>query len=265
MTILDQIVEYKKKEVESCKELIPVKDLENTVSFSRSTFSMKSFLSDPALTGIIAEFKRQSPSKGIINDHSLVEEVTTGYASAGASALSVLTDFNFFGGSNDDIIKARTLNQLPILRKDFTIDEYQITEAKAIGADAILLIAAILSPRECLNFAEKAHDLGLEVLLEIHNSEELKCCNDYVDMVGVNNRDLKTFAVDLNRSAELAALIPGNFLKIAESGITSIEDIRYLKQQGFNGFLIGESFMKYPNPVLAFTTFVEPIKKNFSL
>jgi indole-3-glycerol phosphate synthase len=160
MTILDTIVEYKKKEVASCKELIPLRDLEKNVHFGRNTLKLTQFVLDSDRTGIIAEFKLKSPSKGVINAGVSVEDVTTGYARAGASALSVLTDFNFFGGSNDDLLKARAVNEIPILRKEFIIDEYQIFEAKAIGADAILLIASILAPDECRLLAKRAHELG---------------------------------------------------------------------------------------------------------
>jgi indole-3-glycerol phosphate synthase len=260
MTILDTIVEYKRKEVNSCKELIPVPELEKTVYFERKTFSMKKFILDPDRTGIITEFKRQSPSKGIINSDVTVEEVTTGYAEAGASALSVLTDFNFFGGSNDDLLKARAVNNIPIIRKEFIIDEYQITEAKAIGADAILLIAAILTPHECLQFAQRAHGLSLEVVLEIHTGKELGHCNEFIDIVGVNNRNLKTFEVSLSHSAKLSELIPRDFVKISESGIRSADDIHFLKKYGFHGFLIGENFMKFPDPAMAFSRFIKTLK-----
>jgi indole-3-glycerol phosphate synthase len=259
MTILARIVDYKKKEVQSCKELIPVTVLEQMELFGRETYSLRNSLSNPGSTGIIAEFKRKSPSKGMINGAAKVETVTTGYARAGAAALSVLTDYTFFGGTNDDLIRARTVNRIPILRKDFTIDEYQIIETKAIGADAILLIAAIITPEECRRFAKKAHEFGLEVLLEVHNNDELECSNEFIDIIGVNNRNLKTFEVDLDHSAELAALIPSDFLKISESGIGSADDIIYLKQFGFSGFLIGENFMKHADPVLAFRQFIEPL------
>jgi indole-3-glycerol phosphate synthase len=261
MTILEQIVDHKKIEIQHCKELIPISDLEEMASFSRKAFSLKSSLLNPDKTGIIAEFKRRSPSKGIINSGSSVEEVTTGYARSGASALSVLTDHTYFGGSNDDLITARNRNQIPILRKEFTIDEYQIFEAKAIGADAILLIASILTADQCFRFARLSHDLGLEVLLEIHNSSELDHCNEFIDQVGINNRNLNTFHVDLHHSVSLASQIPNEFIKVSESGISSVEDILILREHGFNGFLIGENFMKYSDPVLAFSKFIEPLNR----
>ena len=260
MSILDAIVEHKKKEVASCKELIPVEVLRNMPLFNRQTINFKESLLSGDNTGIIAEFKRQSPSKGIINDKADVKEVSGGYAAHGASAISVLTDFNFFGGSVDDLQKARSVTSIPILRKEFIIDPYQIYEAKAIGADLILLIAAILEQEEAESMASLAHELGLQVLMEIHGEEELDLITDHVDVVGVNNRNLKTFEVSLEHSAELAARIPDRYLKISESGISSPADIRYLKQHGFRGFLIGENFMKTSDPVMAFKNFVHELK-----
>jgi indole-3-glycerol phosphate synthase len=259
MTILDTIVEHKKKEIASCKGLISVGELEKAAHFKRNTLSMKDFLLDPQRTGIIAEFKRKSPSKGIINSVSTVADVTSGYAQQGASALSVLTDFLFFGGSADDLLKAREVSSIPILRKEFIIDDYQIFEAKALGADAILLIAAILSPDECKTLAGKAHVLGLQVLLEIHDETELDRLNENIDLIGVNNRNLSTFEVDLSNSTRLVNRIPHGIMKISESGISTAEDILYLKQQGFTGFLIGENFMKTHDPVEAFSKFVNSL------
>jgi indole-3-glycerol phosphate synthase len=229
MSILDTIVEYKKKEIESCKELITIKELENAPYYERKTLRFRDYLLNPKLTGIIAEYKRQSPSKGIINSSSSVTEVTKGYAKYGASAISVLTDFNFFGGSADDLLKARAANNIPILRKEFILDEYQIIEAKALGADIILLIASILTPDVCKNLAQVALSLGLQVLLEIHDETELDRINEYVDFVGVNNRNLNTFELDLKISASLAKLLPVGMLKISESGISTAEDILFLK------------------------------------
>lgn len=256
MTILDEIIEYKKKEVESCKELFPVSTLEENPLFSRQAYSLKSSVLNPLKTGIIAEFKRKSPSKGVINDKVFVDDVTQGYAAAGASGLSVLTDFNFFGGSIDDLMIARQMNQIPILRKEFIIDEYQIIEAKAYGADAILLIAAVLSSKEIETLYKCANNIGLEVLLEIHDQEELKKINGNADLVGINNRNLKTFEVNLDHSIKLAKELPAGMPKIAESGISSPETIKRLKKEGFEGFLIGENFMKTSNPGLAFNNFV---------
>ena len=255
MSILDTIVEYKKKEVESCKELIPVDNLKRYPFFNRKTYSLKESLIDSSKTGIIAEFKRKSPSKGIINDKADVGTVTQGYTNNGASAVSVLTDFNFFGGSIDDLQKAREFNEVPILRKEFIIDKYQIYEAKAHGADVILLIADILDKHEIRLFTELAHDIGLQVLLELHNEKELNSINENLDVVGVNNRDLKTFKVNLEHSVHLGSKIPDEFVKISESGISTINDILYLRDQGFHGFLIGENFMKTTDPVQAFDNF----------
>ncbi len=260
MSILSTIVDHKKKEVESSKELIPISGLEKMYYYERVPLSFKDFLVSQHKTGIIAEFKRKSPSKGIINNSSRVEDVTSGYAANGASALSVLTDFIFFGGSVDDLQRARAVNDIPILRKDFIIDEYQIHEAKAIGADAILLIASILTKSKAISLAKKAHELRLQVLMEIHEEEELELINEYLDIIGINNRNLKTFEVDLKHSVKLAKKIPNEFIKISESGISSIRDIEYLKNHGFSGFLIGENFMKNDDPVSSFASFVDELR-----
>ncbi len=260
MNILDKIVARKKEEVASAKAITSIKALEFFPAFKRETYSLKSFLTDPNKSGIIAEFKRKSPSKGIINDKVTVEEVTTGYAKAGASALSVLTDHDFFMGHEDDVIAARKVNDIPILRKDFMVDEYQIVEAKAIGADIVLLIAACLTPEEILIFAKLAKSLGLSTLLEVHNREELdRSLNPYLDVVGVNNRNLKDFSVSIETSISLSEVIPSDFLKISESAISDTETIKLLKSHGFNGFLIGENFMRTANPGLAMQEFVKGI------
>lgn len=259
MNILEKIVEYKKKEVATAQHLIPKYELMQMKYYSRKTLPLTDFIKAKDRSGIIAEFKRKSPSKGIINDSSPVEQVTSGYNRYGASALSILTDFNFFGGSVDDLMKVRELNALPILRKEFIIDEYQIYEAKAIGADAILLIAAILSPDETKNLAKRAREMNLQVLLEIHDEDELNRINDDVNVVGVNNRNLKNFVVDLQHSIQLAKKIPSGFVKISESGISSPEDIIFLREHGFEGFLIGENFMKTTTPDEAFHEFVEQL------
>ena len=226
--------------------------------FKRPTFSLKQFLLDETKTGIIAEFKRQSPSKGVINSTADVVEVTAAYTAHGASCLSVLTDEHFFGGFEQDLRKAR-VNNIPILRKDFIIDEYQIVEARAMGADVILLIAACLTPQRVKELAVFAKNIQLEVLLEIHTEDELQHICDETELVGVNNRDLKTFIVDINRSIELSKKIPANKIKIAESGINDVETIRIFRKAGFNGFLIGENFMKQPNPMNAFAIFVQQL------
>lgn len=259
MNILDKIIEFKKEEVARNKKLVPFEQLKEQEYFNRKTFSLKQFLQDETKTGIIAEFKRRSPSKGIINSSADVLEVTTAYTNFGASGLSVLTDMEFFGGDADDLYKAR-VNNIPILRKDFIIDEYQLLEAKAMGADVILLIAACLTPENVQELAFFAKLIGLEVLLEIHTEAELLHICDEVDLVGVNNRDLKTFTVDINRSVELGKQIPADKIKIAESGINNIETICIFKNAGFKGFLMGEYFMKQPNPTIAFAHFVKQLK-----
>ena len=260
MNILDKIVARKKEELTSAKAKTSVKELEQSLYFNRETFSLKDFLLDPSKTGIIAEFKRKSPSKGIINDGVTVEEVTTGYTSAGASALSVLTDRDFFMGHDDDLLAARKVNQIPILRKDFMVDEYQIIEAKALGADIVLLIAACLTPQEILSFAKLAKSLGLSTLLEVHSQEELDgTLNPFLDVVGVNNRNLKDFTVSIDTSIALAKTIPSDFLKISESAISNPETIKLLKTEGYNGFLIGENFMRTENPGKAMMDFVKEL------
>lgn len=259
-SILDKIVLRKKEEVADAKRLISIQDLEKADHFKRTPYSFKEFLLAEDRTGIIAEFKRRSPSKGLINGVADVAEVTQAYNNAGASALSVLTDVDFFGGKTDDILAARAVNQIPILRKDFMIDEYQILEAKAWGADIILLIAAILTPKQINDFGKFAQNLGLNVLLEVHNLEELErsiCPN--LDAIGVNNRNLADFTVDIQTSFDLVNRIPDEFLKISESAISNPETIRDLKTAGFNGFLIGENFMKTNNPGASIKEFVAQI------
>jgi indole-3-glycerol phosphate synthase len=260
MNILDKIIEQKRKEVKERKAAVPVAVLEGKEFFGRQPLSLKASLTDPGKTGIIAEFKRRSPSKGVINDRVSVTEVTQGYTAAGAACLSVLTDQPFFGGSSEDLMEARA-NDIPILRKDFIIDEYQIVEAKAIGADVILLIAACLKPVEVRRLAEFAGGLGLEVLLEIHNDEELEHICDATPLVGVNNRDLKTFSVDVERSIRLSEQIPVDKLLIAESGINQVETIWRMQDAGFHGFLVGEHFMKDQSPAIAFASFVQQLKR----
>ncbi|HTH83061.1 MAG TPA: indole-3-glycerol phosphate synthase TrpC [Mucilaginibacter sp.] len=261
MNILDQIVLNKKTEIIAAKNTTSVNELESSALFGRQTYSFRDFLLDPARTGIIAEFKRRSPSKGIINDKVAVEDVTTGYAAAGASALSVLTDKDFFMGTQADLFKARQANTIPVLRKDFMIDEYQVIEAKAWGADVILLIAAILTPAEIQKLASLSKSLGLNVLLEVHNLTELqRSINSNVDAIGVNNRNLADFTVSVETSFELAEHIPDEFLKISESAISNTKVIKELKQAGFSGFLIGETFMKKEDPGAAMAEFVKGLK-----
>lgn len=260
MNILDTIIEHKKKEVAVAKEKISEKDLQQGHFYNRPTLSLRQFLLDDTKTGIIAEFKRRSPSKGVINDIADVVAVTTAYTAHGASCLSVLTDEHFFGGTAADLHKAR-INNIPILRKDFIVDEYQITEARAMGADVILLIAACLSPERVEALAGFAKSLQLEVLLEIHTEEELQHICAATEIVGINNRDLKTFTVDINRSIELGKKIPEDKIKIAESGIDNIDTICTFKNAGFKGFLIGENFMKQADPTIAFAAFVQQLKQ----
>ena len=259
MNILDKIIAHKRKEVDALGKQTTFMDLENQKLFSRKTLSLSGFISDPARTGIIAEFKRRSPSKGVINSEADIGKVTTGYSGAGASGLSVLTDRKFFNGSLDDLILTRELNTIPVLRKDFIIHEFQILESKAAGADAILLIAAALSSDQVFNLAKIAHSLNLEVLLEVHSQGELEMANEYVNIIGVNNRDLKTFSVNIEVSVEMADKIPEQFLKISESGISSPSTLSYLREAGYDGFLIGELFMKREDPVSAFFEFVKEI------
>lgn len=253
MNILDKIVAQKKIEVEVAKAKNTIKSLEQSTLFSKKGLSLKSALETNPFAGIIAEFKRKSPSKGTINGNVEPEVVTKGYVDAGATGLSVLTDADFFGGSFDDFLAARTAcPTIPMLRKDFMIDEYQLWEAKALGADVILLIAACLTTKEVQYLAWRAHELDLEVLLEVHNEQELEnTLSQHIDMVGVNNRNLKTFETTIDTSLHLASLIPDNFVKISESGLQDVSTINQLQKVGYKGFLIGETFMKTPNPAQA--------------
>jgi len=249
MNILNKIIETKKVEVANQKKVVSVSQLEKYPGFNRKCNSLISSLLKEGSSGIIAEFKQKSPSKGEINYRVKVEEVTKGYVEAGVAGLSVLTDYEYFGGTIANLAKARETNpNIPILRKDFMIDTYQIIEAKAFGADVILLIAACLEKEEAKNLAEKAKSLGMDVLMEIHNEEELNIVNDFVDIVGINNRNLKTFEVNVETSVNLAKLIPDQFVKISESGLAGAETVHYLKKNGFKGFLMGETFMKTDNP-----------------
>ena len=260
-TILDKIVHHKRVEVAGNKQLTPVKQLERSDSFSRNCVSMKSHILRSDLNGIIAEFKRKSPSKGVINGTASVIETTGGYVQSGVSGLSILTDNQFFGGSNNDLEMARRNTSHPILRKDFIIDEYQIVEAKSIGADVILLIAAILSPAEISQLAKFAKCLGLEVLMEVHDSDELERSIDpNLDMIGVNNRNLNTFETNVEVSHQLYDLIPDEFVKVSESGISDPRVVLELKNCGYNGFLMGENFMKSENPGMACDQFSNELR-----
>ena len=261
MNILDKIIARKRQEVAAQKERVSVAELEKAPLFGRPCYSFRANLTDPGQSGIIAEFKRRSPSKGVINDRADVVETTAGYAKAGASALSILTDTDFFGGAPADVMAARDGNPLPILRKDFMVDTYQVLEAKAMGADVILLIAASLRPDEVKQLAAFARSLGLEVLLEVHDQEELSrsLCPD-VDAVGVNNRNLKDFTVNVGLSEALAEFIPDEFVKVSESGISDPATVVALRQFGYRGFLMGENFMKHPQPGEACSRFIAELR-----
>ncbi|MFC5192584.1 indole-3-glycerol phosphate synthase TrpC [Algoriphagus aquatilis] len=262
MNILEKIIADKYKEVEEKKSLTPVKLLEKSAFFSGPIVSMKKYVTHPEKSGIISEFKRKSPSKGWINASAAIEQVSIGYMQAGASALSVLTDKEYFGGTNEDLKTARKFNYCPIIRKDFIVDEYQILEAKSIGADCILLIAAALEPEKLKSLAYFAKSLGLEVLMEVHDGEELdRSLCDGLDLVGVNNRNLKTFEVSIDTSLALVDRIPANFIKVSESGISDPATLIQLKKAGFDGFLIGENFMKSSRPEQAAYNFIKEFRK----
>ena len=262
MTILDKIIAFKKKEIAKIKADVPVKKLVESPLFKREVISLKKSLLEVGSTGIIAEFKRQSPSKGIINDTATIAEVTNGYLDANIAAQSILTDTSFFGGTMADLMEARIINQQkPILRKDFIVDGFQIVEAKAIGADVILLIASCLTSEELKNYGNLATDLGMEVLYEVHSQQDLDKINDLDNkIIGINNRNLKTFEVDLDNSIKLADQIPDTSVKISESGISDPRIIMGLKEYGFQGFLIGENFMKEENPGEACQNFINHIR-----
>ena len=260
MTILDKIIADKRKEVALKKAIIPVAQLEASVFFDRQTKSLSNNLRNGS-RGIIAEHKRRSPSKSVINNDFSVEEVIKGYENAGPMGISVLTDMKYFGGALDDLVLARASTTIPLLRKEFIIDEHQILEAKAYGADVILLIASVLTRKEIGKLSKCAKSIGLEVLLEIHNLEELeKSVMPTLDMIGVNNRNLATFEVNLDNSKQLSEHIPSEFVKISESGITSVEDIIDLESYGFKGFLIGENFMKTSNAGQAAADFIRRLQ-----
>jgi indole-3-glycerol phosphate synthase len=260
-TILDTIVAHKRQEIAARRELVPVKLLETSLYFQSQPLSLRQYLTRPDGSGLIAEFKRKSPSKGWINRYAPVERTTLGYMQAGAAALSILTDTEFFGGKNEDLTTARRFNFCPILRKDFVVDEYQILEAKSIGADAVLLIAAVLTPQEITALGTLARSLGLEVLLEVHDADELaRSANaDAVDLIGVNNRNLHDFSLSLDTSLALAELIPADFVKVSESGISTAQAIGQLREAGYQGFLLGEAFMRHARPERACATLVQEI------
>jgi indole-3-glycerol phosphate synthase len=260
-TILQTIVAHKRKEVAARCELVPVKLLESSLYFPSRPLSLRQYLLRENGSGLIAEFKRKSPSKGWINQYAPVERTTLGYMQAGAAALSILTDAEFFGGKNEDLTTARRFNFCPILRKDFVVDEYQVLEAKSIGADAVLLIAAVLSPAEIAQLGGLARSLGLEVLLEVHDAEELarSAKAEAVDLIGVNNRNLHDFSLSLDTSLGLAAAISNEFVKVSESGISSAAAIGQLREAGYRGFLLGEAFMRDARPERACAALVQDL------
>ncbi|MGV9002447.1 indole-3-glycerol phosphate synthase TrpC [Flavobacterium sp.] len=261
MSILDIIKEEKLKEVTLLKSTFPIAELEKFPLFNSKTYSMKKAIASSISGGIISEFKRKSPAKGNINLDANVMEVTQGYTNAGVSGLSVLTDELFFGAKQNDFQFARENNVIPMLRKDFIVDEYQIFQSKAMGADVILLIAKILSQKQLKSYTNLAHELGLEVFLETQNETEiLENLDLNFDLIGINNRNLNSFEVSVENSIKLAALLPKSSVKIAESGIDSLETIQLLKANGFDGFLIGEYFMKEENPASKCYELIQKLK-----
>lgn len=262
MNILDEIIASKRKEVEVNLVRKPIKDLEKSPLFGRKTHSLKESVLAKSGYGIIAEIKRRSPSKGIINPNVAVEGISKGYESAGAAAISVLTDIDYFGGSNSDLEIVRSNVKIPVLRKDFIVDEYQLFEAKSIGADGILLIVAALPPKRLAMLSDFATSLGLEVLLEIHNEAEAQIARDVdCDLIGVNNRDLQTFGVSVDVSRRLLEKLPPRKPAISESGIEKADIIHELKEIGYSGFLIGQYFMQQPEPEIACRNFIQRLKQ----
>lgn len=263
MTILEEICARKRLDISSKKQQLPPRELYRKVEAMMDNPPESRSLSQSlqkSETGIIAEFKRKSPSKGWIKEEGRPDIIPPAYEQAGATALSILTDEPYFGGCDEYLRTARPLVDLPILRKDFMVDEYQIFEAREIGADAVLLIAACLSKSECSMLAHTARELGLETLLEIHNEHELDYISDHISVVGVNNRDLHAFRTDVQTSVKLAAKIPTEFTKISESGINNTEDIVKLHLCGYNGFLIGERFMREDEPAQALRLLIADIQ-----
>lgn len=255
MTILDEIIERKRQEVEEVKSQISTAELRGTNGFRREPVSLRESLR--GRSGIIAEVKRRSPSMGIINETVHVGSLAAGYAAAGVSAISVLTDGASFGGSKEDLLTARNVVSCPILRKEFIVDGYQVIESKAIGADAVLLLASVLKPVEMKSLVQLAHDIGLEVLAEAHNQGELECClGANPDIVGINNRDLRDFSISLDVSRRLASMVPMNKCKVSESGINSVHDVNELRKIGYSGFLIGQAFMQHESPAEAAKEFI---------
>ncbi len=261
MNKLEEIVIEKKKQVAREKQLYPIQLLEQSIYYNSPCVSLRRYLLREDKNGIIAEIKKASPALGLINTYVDVEKLSIGYMQSGASALSVLTDKKFFSGENKDLITARKFNYCPILRKDFIVDEYQIIEAKSIGADAILLIAAVLSKEEIKTLTALARCLKMEVILEIHNEQELEKLSHEIDIIGVNNRNLETMKIDVTTSFNMLNKIPNEFLKISESGIDSPGIVHELKSIGYQGFLIGSYFMKHPNPEITCADFINELNK----
>jgi len=262
MNILEQIVAHKHKEIATHRGLHTKHQLIKLINTARPVVSLKKNITLPGGTGIIAEFKRKSPSAGTFSSNSCIINTTQEYIKAGAGALSILTDYSYFGGSNADLQQARQHNTCPILRKDFIIDPYQILEARAHGADAILLIAAILTRQEIEKLTNYAHHLNMEVILEVHNKEELNKINNSIDIVGVNNRNLKTQTTNVQQSFDIVPFIPSHITKISESGINDPKVALTLKRAGFDGFLIGEHFLKQTQPEQACANFINAFKQN---
>lgn len=256
--ILDKIIANKRLEVERHKKDVSINELEKRLSTITPRASFKEAIKN-SRTGIIAEFKRRSPSRDWIFKDAKIEDVIPLYSQNGASAISVLTDMDFFGGELADLELAGSLTKTPLLRKDFVVDEYQLYQAKISGASAILLIASALTVEETKQLAKKAKELNLDVLLEIHNEQELHHINDKVDVVGVNNRNLGTFVTDIQISFDLADKIPNDFIKISESGISEPQTVIDLQQAGYKGFLMGENFMKTSNPGKALEDFINQL------
>ncbi len=257
--ILDRIVIDIKEKIETSKRRYPVVTLEKAELFGRECFSMKKSIRERDGKAVIAEFKRRSPSKGLINGDADVKDVCKGYQDAGVAAVSVLTNATFFGGCNEYLTAARTVLDIPILRKEFIVDEYQIIEAKAIGADFILLIAEILTKDEVKKFTKIAHDLGMEVLMELHGEDQVDKIIPELDAVGINNRNLKDFSVDIERSIEMANNLPKETIKVAESGLTDPETVKRMAKEGFNAFLMGEKFMFDVDPAAVCAEFISNI------
>lgn len=259
-TILDEIVDQKRIEILEKQKINSIEDFKNSENFNLPVISSKASILDESKSGIIAEFKRKSPSKGFINKDANVKDVVSGYEKYGASVVSVLTDELFFGGSFEDLNQAKATLSIPVLRKDFIVDEYQVYETKAIGADLMLLIAECLTKDEVYNLAKTAKEIGLEVLLELHSEDQLEKVNEFIDLIGINNRDLKTFHVDIEKSKQILKQLPKDLIKVAESGISDPKTVKELRKSGFQSFLIGENFMKNENPTEAFKKFVKESK-----